>query len=307
VGPEAVVEAARFVQERGAGFLDAPFTGSKLAAEKRELVYYIGGEEAVFQRVKPILEATSKSLIRIGEIGQASTVKVVTNMISAVTAQTLAEALAITQKAGIAPEVLAAAIQQNACRSGVIELKLPKMAAGDYEPHFSLKHMFKDVQLGISLANTFELDVPATTVTAGVLFGGLNRGWGELDFSALYKTYAPAAGAEKPAALPAPVRPATSPAPVSPVARPAATPPTESSPASTPAPAPVGEEKMAKVVEVSPAKEHVFVPRAPIPAASPAPETTSNAKEEAPVVSGEDPTTPPINIVRRWFVSKPGS
>jgi hypothetical protein len=306
VGPEAVVEAARFVQERGASFLDAPFTGSKLAAEKRELVYYIGGDEAVFQKVKPILEATSKSLIRIGEIGQASTVKVVTNMISAVTAQTLAEALAITQKAGIAPELLAAAIQQNACRSGVIELKLPKMAAGDYEPHFSLKHMFKDVQLGIGLANAFDLDVPATTVTAGVLFGGLNRGWGELDFSALYKTYAPT---DKPAALPAPgasaaARPAS--VPIPPAVRP---PPVQAPPAENPppAPAPIVEEKIAKVVEVSPAKEHIFVPRAPVPVASPAPETTPTAKDEAPVVPGEDPTTPPINIVRRWFVSKPGS
>jgi 3-hydroxyisobutyrate dehydrogenase-like beta-hydroxyacid dehydrogenase len=189
VGPEAVLEAAQAVEARGAQFLDAPFTGSKVAAENRELVYYIGGAETTFLRAKPVLEASGKSLIRIGAIGHASTVKVVTNMISAVTVQTLAEALCIVQKAGLEPEVLAAAIEQNACRSGVIDLKLAKMITGDYEPHFSLKHMFKDVQLGIHMANALDIEIPATTVTAGVMYGALNQGWADLDFSVLFKNY----------------------------------------------------------------------------------------------------------------------
>jgi 3-hydroxyisobutyrate dehydrogenase-like beta-hydroxyacid dehydrogenase len=192
VGPEAVLEAAQLVEARGAQFLDAPFTGSKVAAEKRQLVYYVGGSEQAFVRVRPILELTSKSIVRMGEIGHASTIKVVTNMISGVTVQVLAEALSIVQKAGIEPEMLVSAIEQNACRSGVIDLKLPKMMAGDYEPHFSLKHMFKDVQLGIHMANALDIEIPATTVTAGVMYGALNQGWGDLDYSALFKNYAPA-------------------------------------------------------------------------------------------------------------------
>lgn len=191
VGPEAVLETAQLVQARGAQFLDAPFTGSKIAAEKRQLVYYVGGAEPAFQRVRPILELTSKSIIRMGEIGHAATIKVVTNMISAVTAQVLAEALSIVQKAGLEPEMLSAAIEMNACRSGVIDLKLPKMLSGDYEPHFSLKHMFKDVQLGIHMANALDIEIPATTVTAGVMYGALNQGWGDFDFSILYKNYTP--------------------------------------------------------------------------------------------------------------------
>jgi len=190
VGPEAVLEAAQVVESKGAQFLDAPFTGSKLAAEKRQLIYYIGGAEHTFLKAKPILEATSKAIVRIGEVGHASSVKVVTNMISAVTTQVLAEALSIVQKAGLQPEVLAAAIEHNACRSGVIDLKLPKMVAGDYEAHFSLKNMFKDVQLGIHMANALDIEIPATTVTAGVIYGALNQGWGELDYASVFKNYA---------------------------------------------------------------------------------------------------------------------
>ena len=206
VGPEATLEAARLVEDRGAKFLDAPFTGSKLAAEKRQLVYYVGGDDTTFLRVKPVLEAMSKAIVRIGAIGHAATIKVVTNMIAAVSIQTLAEALAIVQKAGIDPELLAAALEQNAARSGTTDLKLPMMIAGDYEPHFSLKHMFKDVQLGIHMANALDLEVPATTVTAGVMYGALNQGWADLDFSALYKVYEPQVAAQAHALPAAPPR-----------------------------------------------------------------------------------------------------
>ena len=189
IGLDGTLEAAKRVRQFGARFLDAPFTGSKMAAEKRQLVYYIGGDEQDFLQVKPILEATSKAIVHIGEVGQAAIVKVVTNLISAVTTQTLAEALAIVRAAGIRPEALVAAIEQNAMRSGVTDLKLPVMLSGDYTPHFSLKHMFKDVQLGIQLANQFSLDVPATSTVGGVMYGALAKGWGDLDYAAVSKIY----------------------------------------------------------------------------------------------------------------------
>ena len=207
VGPEATMEAARLVQAKGARFLDAPFTGSKLAAEKQQLVYYIGGEDAVFKKAEPMLKASSKAIVRCGEIGHAAVLKVATNMITAVTTQTLAEALALVTKAGLSPATFATAIENNACRSGTTDIKLPKMVAGDYEPHFSLKHMFKDVQLAIHMANALDIEVPATTVTAGVMYGALNHGWSDLDFAAIFKLYDgafPMRRAETPAQIAAP-------------------------------------------------------------------------------------------------------
>ena len=136
-----------------------------------------------------MLEASSKAVVRIGEAGDAALIKVVTNQIAAVSIQVLAEALATVRKAGLPAEALAAALEHNGCRSGTMDLKLPKMMSGDYEPHFSLKHMFKDVQLAVHLANELELDTPATAITASVLFGAMNRGWGDLDFSAISRLY----------------------------------------------------------------------------------------------------------------------
>jgi 3-hydroxyisobutyrate dehydrogenase-like beta-hydroxyacid dehydrogenase len=321
VGPEAVLEAAKMVMDRGAKFLDAPFTGSKTAAEKRQLVYYIGGDDATYLRAKPVLEATSKAIVQIGGIGHASTVKVVTNMISAVTAQTLAEALAIVQKAGLDPEVLGLAIEHNACRSGVIEAKLGKMISGDYEPHFSLKHMFKDVQLGIRLANGLNIEIPATTVTAGVLYGAINQGWADLDFSALYKVYAPHGHP----ALPSPEK--HEPVPVLAIPEPKAiggnfpqgqapAPPAEAAPS----PPLAGELKSA-----APAASEAQ----PSLSTGKSPESDAGGKREAAQIveaviadeagastasdhpeNGEDAPDSPksvgrrINFVRRWFVSR---
>ena len=198
IGLEGTLAAAARVRELGARFLDAPFTGSKGAAERRELVYYVGGDDQDFLRAKPILEATSKAIVPIGSVGQAAVVKVVTNLISAVSIQTLAEGLAIVKRSGIRPEALAEAIEHNAMRSGVIDLKLPAMLSGDFAPHFALKHMFKDVQLGIEIANKLELDVPATSTVGGVMYGAVMKGLGDLDFSAVAKLYDNHVAAAKP-------------------------------------------------------------------------------------------------------------
>jgi 3-hydroxyisobutyrate dehydrogenase-like beta-hydroxyacid dehydrogenase len=189
VGPEATLEAARIVREKGAQFLDAPFTGSKAAAENRELVYYIGGSDKTLQVAEPVLKASSKAIVKIGKIGDAAVVKVATNLISAVTVQTLAEAYAIVKGSGIDPLALSEALKHHAVRSGVTDAKLAKMLDRQYEPHFSLKNMFKDVQLGIHIANSLDIDLPATTSTAGVMYGGLTKGWADEDFSVLARSY----------------------------------------------------------------------------------------------------------------------
>ncbi len=95
VAPDSMRAAAELVEGRGARFIEAPFTGSKAAAEKGELVYYIGGDEAALREARPILEASSKEIIEIGKIGQATAIKIATNMVTAASVQATAEALAL--------------------------------------------------------------------------------------------------------------------------------------------------------------------------------------------------------------------
>ena len=191
IGRPAVLEAAKRVQALGARFLDAPFTGTKGAAERGQLVYYIGGDEATFQAVRPVMEVPSKAIVQIGEIGQAALVKVLTNVIGAANIQVLVETLAVLKAEGLAPEIMVKALEHHGVRSGMTDLKLPKLLSGDYDPHFSLKHMLKDVQFGLDMGAELQLDLPVTQATAEAMRQGLSAGWADLDFSVIMKRYDP--------------------------------------------------------------------------------------------------------------------
>ncbi|NOX98304.1 MAG: NAD(P)-dependent oxidoreductase [Verrucomicrobia bacterium] len=189
VAPEATRAAAAIVDEAQGSFLDMPFTGSKVAAEKGALVYYAGGDISVLDRVRPVLEISAREILHLGDIGEATILKIVTNMITASTVEVLAEALTLTRANGIDPEKLGEALQHNACGSPLTAMKLPTLIAGDYEPHFSLDNMFKDAQFALDLAKSQNLDLPALSTTANVMFKSTQAGCGDKDFSVIGKRF----------------------------------------------------------------------------------------------------------------------
>src|SRR5436305_11263390 len=127
VAPHSMRAAADLVERRGARFIEAPFTGSKMGAENGELVFYVAGDEVALREARPILEASSKEIIEIGEIGQATVVKLATNIITGASIQALAEGLALINQAGFPSERFVAALQNNASNPTTLSMKLPKM------------------------------------------------------------------------------------------------------------------------------------------------------------------------------------
>lgn len=189
VDPLAVKQAADMAHEMGAGFLDAPFTGSRVAAEKGELVYYIGGAKKELEKATRALEASSKKILHLGKIGEASILKIATNLVSGAVAGALAEALAITKSNGVEPAKLLEAFEHNANCSPLVTMKLSAMMAGNYEPHFSLKNMLKDARYAQDLAKLESLATPLLNASVGVMERGVEAGRGDLDFSAVYENF----------------------------------------------------------------------------------------------------------------------
>jgi 3-hydroxyisobutyrate dehydrogenase-like beta-hydroxyacid dehydrogenase len=194
VSPDTMRAAAEMAERRGAQLLDCPFTGSKNAAEKGELVYYVGGDEAALRQVHPILEASSKEIIEIGKVGDATTIKVATNMITAASVQAAAEALALISRSGLPPEKFAAAMKNNGSNSPTLDMKLPMMMEGNFEPHFSVKHMLKDVVIATRLARNFGIEFGATDASRHGLTEEMRQGRGDADYSSLFRQYFPAGG-----------------------------------------------------------------------------------------------------------------
>lgn len=176
-------------REHGCRFLDAPFTGSKLAAQSGQLVYYIGGDKSLAEGLETFLTVTSKARLFCGPVGAATVIKLTTNLISACTVQAMAEALAITTSHGVPAERLIEAVSQNASGSPLAAMKFPTMLSGDFETHFSLDNMAKDCRYMLDLAASAGLETPAIGAVSGHLKELRANGLGELDYSALAKPY----------------------------------------------------------------------------------------------------------------------
>ena len=190
VGPAETLEAARLVNECGAAFLDAPFTGSRDAAAEGQLVYYIGGDESILARAFPVLESSAKAILHMGPVGSATYVKLATNMISAAEVEVLAEALALLDRGGVPLPRLKEALEHNVANSGAISAKMPLMLSGEFAPRFSVKNMLKDLQIALRSVEGKGIDLPATAATAGALMGAVQAGWAEDDFASLARHYA---------------------------------------------------------------------------------------------------------------------
>lgn len=187
ISAEWTKKFAEQVEKTGAVFLEAPFTGSKLAAEKRETVYYLGGSPEVVERAETLLKPISKARLHIGPTGSASTLKLAMNMNIAGIAQTLCESLTLCRAAGISDDAYFAALGRNVAHSGLADLKEPKLRAGDYSPQFSLKHMGKDLRLALETAGGLSLTLAQTALLKQSYDRGIELGWKEDDFIGLIR------------------------------------------------------------------------------------------------------------------------
>ncbi|OYV06863.1 MAG: hypothetical protein CFE26_04025 [Verrucomicrobiales bacterium VVV1] len=173
----------------GCAFLDVPFTGSKLASAGGNLVYYTAGDPALLAEAEPYLRMTAKDLIPCGKIGAATIVKLATNLVSACTVQALAEGMAVATRHGIDPQAFIDAVSQNACASVLSGMKLPTMAAADFETHFSLGNMEKDSRYVRELAAQAGLQTPAIDAVSARMAALCTSGLADLDYSAVAKAY----------------------------------------------------------------------------------------------------------------------
>jgi 3-hydroxyisobutyrate dehydrogenase/glyoxylate/succinic semialdehyde reductase len=187
------LETTRWLEKicltRGCRFLDTPFTGSKVASANGQLLYYIGGDAGLAEELKPYLRLTSKGQLHCGEVGSATVLKLATNLISACTVQALAESLAIVTHHGVSADCLIQAVSEGANGSMLTGMKLPTMAAGNFDTHFSLSNMEKDSRYVLALAKSAGLKTPAITAVSQRMEELSAEGLGDLDYSAVVKPY----------------------------------------------------------------------------------------------------------------------
>jgi 3-hydroxyisobutyrate dehydrogenase len=184
---------------RGAHVLDAPVSGGKTGAESRNLAVMVGGDRAVFDRVKPVLDAFGDKVFYAGAIGAGSVAKLVHNMIGHSVRQALAEGLTLGVKAGVEAEALWECVRRGALgRMHYLHEGLPRTVfRGQYAPPmFALSLARKDIGLATELAHEYDVPMPMTTLAEQIAMEAMNRGWGDQDNNVVFRLQEEAAGVE---------------------------------------------------------------------------------------------------------------
>jgi len=147
IDPQSAALFESRVRATGAMYVEAPFTGSKPAAEEGTTVFFMGGDAAALDAVEPLLSLVSQTRFRLPSVAKAAALKLAMNIHVAGLMQTLSESLTFARRAGIDDEFYFQALTKNVSYSGLARLKEAKLKAQDFSPQFSVKHMHKDMRL----------------------------------------------------------------------------------------------------------------------------------------------------------------
>lgn len=170
IGPLAARELAALCAERGVEMLDAPVSGSTAVAEAAQLVVMAGGEEAAFDRARPVLAAMSKAQLHLGPSGAGAAMKLGLNLIIASTAVSVSEALVLAERAGIEREAAYEVIGSGAVASPFVGYKREAFLDPDGTPTaFALEMMAKDVRLARALGELTGVPLPGAAGSAAAI------------------------------------------------------------------------------------------------------------------------------------------
>ena len=181
--PSASKQFAERVRAKGADFVDAPITGSKVGAEQGTLVFIVGGREESLDKLKPLFGVMGKQYIHVGEQGLGEAAKIGMNLMIALIYEGFAEALTLTSKLGVPREKLVELIQASMLRSGVTDYKAPFVLKRDYSPNFPLRLMHKDIHLMLDAAGAAGVKLPGLEKVEEVYEAGVKEGWRDLDYA----------------------------------------------------------------------------------------------------------------------------
>jgi 3-hydroxyisobutyrate dehydrogenase-like beta-hydroxyacid dehydrogenase len=210
---EFKVAQARRIESVGARMLEAEVSGSPPMVSERRAALYIGGDEALYKRCKPLLEAITEHHFHLGEIGAAVAMKLIANTLVAVHTLGAAEAMNMGARAGFNPHRVAEVIRQGAGNSAMFAIRAPMMASRAFSPALGpFNTMHKYLLMGADMASELGCATPLFSVAARYFLRALEGGMGEQDIAAVIQLLE----AESTPAIPSPLAAQGNELPISP-------------------------------------------------------------------------------------------
>ena len=184
ISPSATQQFAERVKSRGVDYVDAPVTGSKIAAEAGSLIFMVGADEAVLARLQPLFHAMGKQVFHMGDTGKGQATKLAMNLQIALIYEGFAEALTLATKLGVDIDRLLPLVQASMVRSGVVDYKAPFVMKRDFSANFPLRLMLKDIHLTLDAAKESRVRLPGLEAVSEIYEMATEDGHEDLDYAA---------------------------------------------------------------------------------------------------------------------------
>jgi 3-hydroxyisobutyrate dehydrogenase len=194
ISPHASQKLAQQVAAKGARMLDAPVSGSVITLEQGNLSLMVGGEEAIFEKVKPILLDIGPKVNYVGNNGQAVLMKIAINLNLQVQIQGFYEGLLLAVKGGIPLETALEVMLNSVIASPSLKYRTPFILQPPDEAWFNVDMMQKDMLLALEMSRELNVPVPAVAVSNELLTSARAMGLAKEDFAIVYKVLARMAG-----------------------------------------------------------------------------------------------------------------
>lgn len=189
IAPLASQEVSKACAEKGVRMIDAPVSGGEPKAIDGTLSIMVGGDEEVYREMYDILMVMGGSAVYCGKIGAGNTTKLANQVIVAVNIAALAEALTLSKKANVDPELVFQAIKGGLAGSTVMNAKAPMMLAGNFMPGFRIDLHIKDLNNALETGHGVGSPLPLTSMVMEMLQTLHADGFGQDDHSGLLKYY----------------------------------------------------------------------------------------------------------------------
>ena len=187
ISPIATKEFAKKINALGCDYLDAPVSGGEVGAKNATLSIMVGGDEKIFEQVKPVLELMGKNINLVGGNGDGQTAKVANQIIVALNIEAVAEALLFASKAGADPAKVRQALMGGFASSKILEVHGERMVKRTFDPGFRIELHQKDLNLALNSARALGVSLP-NTATAQELFNSCSAHGGKAwDHSAMVR------------------------------------------------------------------------------------------------------------------------
>jgi 3-hydroxyisobutyrate dehydrogenase len=185
ISPQVHVEIERSAQQAGAQTLEVCMASSITQAREGSLYLMCGGDQAVFQRAKPILNELGSTIRFIGKAGEAAKVKALVNMVMNINTAALAEGLGLGEAVGLDLTMLREVFSQTGAASRVLQTDGEDMQNREHTCFFSAAHAAKDSGIALELANSVGLELPLARATKEQYDRMVAEGLGDLDKSGI--------------------------------------------------------------------------------------------------------------------------